>query len=241
MTEREVPANISPQQPLPEAVRKMVEYLRAGKDFHYELLKEILQADEQNLFHVDLVVIAAMHRSMSLIDGFTLLVEQQNALSAVPLVRMQIDNIIRLYSCWLVKEPPVVAEALLQDRPLNKVKSRSGKPLTDKFLYEAAAEHYPWIPQVYRQTSGFIHLSGRHIFAPIKSVDHKKHTFTASIGGGREWTEEEMRESVSAFIEATKALLHLCASWLQTKEQGRMPAAERAKLLGVEVPKEFDR
>jgi hypothetical protein len=229
----------STQQPLPEAVHDMVEFLRAGKDFHYELLKKILQADERNMFHVDLVVIAAMHRSMSLIDGFTLLVEQRNALSAVPLVRMQIDNVIRLYACWLVKEPSIVAEALLADKPLHKIKSRSGQPLTDKLLYEAAAEHYPWIPEVYRQTSGFVHLSGRHIFAPIKSVDREKRTFTASIGGGCDWTEEEMCESVNAFIEATKALLHLCDSWLQTKEQGRMTPAERARLFGIDLPEEY--
>lgn len=225
--------------PLPVKVREAIEYLRAGKDAHLELLARILDADEGKFFHVDFVVIAAMNRSMALIDGFTLLVEHKNALSAVPLIRMQIDNVIRLYACWLVREPPVVAEALLADQPLNKIKSRTGDKLTDKYLYEAASKHYPWIPEVYRQTSGFVHLSGRHIFAPITELDDSTRRMTTSIGGGREWKEQEMLESVSAFIDATKCLLHLCASWLQTKEQGQMSPEDRAKLLGIPVPEEF--
>jgi hypothetical protein len=181
-----------------------------------------------------------MNRSLSLIDAFTLLVEHKNALAAVPLIRLQIDNIIRLYACWLVREPPVVAEALLTDQPLRKLKSRSGKPLTDKFLYDAAAEHYPWIPEVYKQTSGFVHLSGRHIFAPVVAADDATHTISLAIGGSREWTEKEILESVNAFIEATKCLLHLCGSWLLTKEMGQMPPAERAERMGVSLPNEFE-
>lgn len=225
--------------PIPETVRRALEFLRAGKDVHLKLLSDILTADEHNIFHVDFVVIAAMNRSMALIDGFALLVEQTNALSAVPLIRMQIDNIIRLYACWLVNVPSVVGEALLAGKPLNKIKSRTGEKLTDRYLYEAAAEHYPWIPEVYRQTSGFVHLSGRHIFAPITGVDDSKRQFTASIGGGRVWTEQEMLEAVNAFIESTKCLLHLCSSWLQTKQQGRMSPEERAKLAGLPLPEEF--
>ncbi|GAH52177.1 unnamed protein product [marine sediment metagenome] len=37
-------------------------------------------------------------------------------------------------------------------------------------------------------------------------------------GLGREWKEDEVLESLSALEEATKSVLHLCHSWLVTKD-----------------------
>jgi hypothetical protein len=193
--------------------------LRALKDEQQKLLTAVLGADEKKMFHVDLVVVGAVQRSLSLIDGFTSLVEARNALTAIPLVRLQIDSVIRIYACWLVKDPAEVAKALLDDKPLSKVQSADGKSLTDRTLYEAAAEHYAWMPVVYQQTSGFVHLSVRHISAPITKTSDSGE-LEMRIGPGRTWTEQDILEALEAFRQATLALIHLCWSWLQTKQCG---------------------
>ena len=140
------------------SVRALVEHLHAGEEQHLKLLGEILLADGGRLFGVDLVVCAVLQRSLCLISGFCMLIEQRNLLCAAPLLRLQVDSLIRLYACWLVKDPHSIATHLLQDRPLNKVKSRDNQLLTDKYLWTKAAEHYPWVGDVYKATSGFIHL-----------------------------------------------------------------------------------
>ena len=81
---------------------------------------------------------------------------------------------------------------------------------------EAAAEHYPWIPVVYRQTSGFVHLSGRHITASVTKTGGTG-VLEMQVGPGRTWGEQDVLEAVDAFREATLALMHLCWSWLQTE------------------------
>ena len=43
---------------------------------------------------------------------------------------------------------------------------------------------------------------------------------TAGINTGREWTETEILESLVAFAEATKSVLHLAYSWGVTKKRG---------------------
>lgn len=56
---------------LPKRVVELLVVLRSVKKDHLDLLQQIITADNSNLFHVDLVVIAAMHRSLALIDGFS--------------------------------------------------------------------------------------------------------------------------------------------------------------------------
>ena len=224
----------APDGAISQSLRSLAEY----REQHLQLLAEILMADGANLFHVDLVVMAAMHRSMALIDGFTTLVQQRNALAAIPLIRMQIDSIIRTYACWTVEKPSVVAEAMLDDKPLNTIKSRTGQPLTDAYLYQAAAEHYPWIPAAYRQISGFVHLSGRHITAPMHTGEPRTGHFTVNVSSPQGWSDVDVIGAIGTFAEATRCLLHLCWSWLKTKEMGRLSVEERAARLGVPPPDE---
>jgi hypothetical protein len=65
------------------------------------------------------------------------------------------------------------------------------------------------------------------MLAPVVGVDNSSHSLLMHIekeGKGREWTEEEMLEALDAFTEATKCLIHLLWSWLETKKK---VAAER--------------
>lgn len=196
-----------------------IESLKSSREDHYALLGKILEADGRALYGIDLVIIAVMHRSISLIDGFARMVEDRNALCANALLRLQLDNIIRLHACWLVDNPHSIALLLLEGGRLNKVKSRVGKPLSDAYLVSEASKLYPWLKKVYEKTSGFIHLSQPHMLAPLAKIDEDG-TVGMEVGSGlgREWKEEEVLESLSAFGEATNSVLHLCYSWLVTKD-----------------------
>lgn len=206
----------------PKTILKHIEALRGSHKDHIDLLGRILSANDGALYGVDLVVIGVIHRSISLIDGFTRMVEDRNALCANALLRLQLDNIIRLYACWLVDDPHSIAIRLLEGKPLCRVKSKDGHQLTDAYLASEASKLYPWLKSVYEKTSGFIHLSAPHMTAPVTQVDRDKHTMSIAVGsgGGREWTEHEILESLGAFAEATSSILHLSYSWLVTKESG---------------------
>ena len=197
-----------------------IRLLRSKRKEHLDLLQEILSADESRLFGVDLVVLAVMHRSLSLMDGFVLMLEHRNPLCAAPLIRLQIDSIMRLYACCLVDEPHSIALKLLEGTPLNKIKSRDGRPLRDAHLREKLSEIYPWVSRVYQKTSEFIHLSRPHMLAPVTAVDEHDTPVEMWVGSlGPQWPERKIVEAINAFTEATSSLLHLCSSWLATKEK----------------------
>ena len=70
-----------------------IEALKGSRKDHIDLLYKIMNADERAIYRVDLVVIAVVHRSTSLIDGFARMVEDRNVLCANALLRLQLDNI----------------------------------------------------------------------------------------------------------------------------------------------------
>ncbi len=206
---------------IPNSVQNRIISLRNSYEAHLDVLHQILEADEGRIFGVDQIVTGVINRSLHLIDGFTTMVEKQNVLCANALLRLQIDTIIRFYACWLVDDPHSLILPLLQEKPLSTIKSKEGKPLSDKYLVNEASKLYPWINSVYKKTSGFIHLSMPHIVAPFEERLSSR-SFVVSVGKpglGRPWREKEMIESVEAFIEATKCVLHLATSWLVTKSK----------------------
>lgn len=205
---------------LPRTVVDRIAHLRSSYKEHLRLLQEILGADRGNLFGVDLVIIAVIQRSLSLIDGFTVMVERRNVLCAAPLLRLQLDSVMRLYACCLVDDPHSIALRLLEGHPLSKAKSKDGHALTDKYLHGEVSKLYPWASRVYTATSSFVHLSMPHMLAPVTALDDSERSMNIAVGmRGREWKETEMLEALEGFIEATTSLLHLCYSWLVTKKK----------------------
>jgi hypothetical protein len=205
---------------VPKHVAERIGLLRSTRKEHLDLLQQILSADEGRWFGVDLVILAVMQRSLSLMDGFVLMVEHRNPLCAAPLIRLQIDSIMRLYACSLVDEPDSIALKLLDGTPLYKIKSRDGRPLRDVYLHEKLSGIYPWVSRVYQTTSEFIHLSRPHMLAPVTAVNEDERALEMCVGNlGPQWPERQILEAIDAFAEATRSLLHLCSSWLAGKER----------------------
>ena len=118
----------------------------------------------------------------------------------------------------MVQDPHSLASHLLQDKPLTKIKATDGHKLTDRFLHESLTKRYPWATAVYENTSGFVHLSQRHIIAPVSGVDSESRSVTFDVGTKRaRWPEDNVLEALDAFAATTNALLDLSRSWLHAK------------------------
>ena len=216
---------------LPESVENLLAKLGQLKDQVTQQLVSAWTADEDRIFSTDLVALGVARRTYALVDGFVALVRQKNPLCCGALLRLQLDTAMRFYACWLVDKPEEVALALLDDRHLDKMKSRDGKWLTDACLHEQLSKQYgDWVSRVYRNTSGFVHFTGRAMFDA--STDHDAANGRESVslkGPGRVWTEPEMVEMVSAFMESVGITVNLLYSWSYTKSLGakfRLASAE---------------
>jgi hypothetical protein len=197
-------------------VPQLVAHLEKSLPAHLTMLDRILRADGGRVFGVDLVAMAAVNRSMALIRGFVDLVGTRNAFCAIPLLRLQLDNAMRLYACWLAPHHNEVLEALLRGKSLRKVKARDGSPMSDGYLREKLGERFPWVNDVYHQTSGFVHLSSIHMTSVVKQMEGGHAQF--QIGeAGVEWDDAEATEALGGFIAATRTLLDVAGWWLATK------------------------
>jgi hypothetical protein len=205
---------------LPALIAEKIAGLRALIDVYIKLTYLILVPASGAWYATDSAIIGVTQRSIALIQGFTLMVEDHNALCALGILRMQIDTLMRLFAFKLVDDRNSLLTHLLADKPLSKLRSHDGRPLTDAYLHEQLSQYYPWVSTVYGETSGFVHFSGRHITSPIIALDEDERIVEFLIRKeGPPWSEEDMAEAVSAFVAATDAVIQLCQNWLAEKRR----------------------
>lgn len=200
-------------------VEERLKHLERSHEAHVEVGGYMLRADDAAVFPVDLVAQAVLHRSMSLIRGFCDAIRSENFLCAAPLVRLQLDNLLRFYALTLVDRPHEVATRILAGKPVRTQLDRSGRKMTDRYLARKLAEELPWVERVYQETSGYVHLSEKHILNTIISVDDAARTVEHGMTGSDLAVPDSLRlEAVDAMVEITKQLLGYVHSWARTKD-----------------------
>jgi len=208
----------------------LLEKIDNERDRHLDLGKATLEADGSKLFALDFLAVAAINRSLSNCAAFTQLVRAQNYLAAASLVRLQLDTFLRFFASYLVNDPHDFATSVLGGTQVRRMKDRSGAPMTDKHLVESVASEFPWVRNVYKQTSGFIHLSDKHIFSTIRSVQDDG-TLSMHIGSDpSRFPEELWVEMADGFIAATGALFQYLEGWAFTKANPQLVQSVREHL-----------
>lgn len=86
-----------------------------------------------------------------------------NATVAAALVRLQLDTLLRLYALWWVDDADAFAEEIWKGKQINHMKAADGALMSDAYLAKKLSEKTSWITKVYKETSGFIHFSHRHV------------------------------------------------------------------------------
>jgi hypothetical protein len=210
----------------------LVEKIDSERARHLVLGKATLEADGCKLFSLDFLAVAAINRSLSNSAAFTQLVRAQNYLAAASLVRLQLDTFLRFFASYLVNDPHDFATSVLGGAEVRKLKDRSGKPMTDRHLVDSVAAEFPWVPNVYKQTSGFIHLSEKHIFSTIQSV-HDDGTLSMHLGSDPScFPEAHWIEMAEGFIAATDALFRYLEGWEFTKANPQIVQSVKEHLGG---------
>lgn len=193
--------------------------LRGQKDVYHEILLKMSVADGCTAFPVDLLSVAVTHRAVSLIEGFCLLIEQRNFVCAAPLIRLLLDTLLRFSALWLVEDAHEIVPKLIDDTDLRKIKNREGQFLSDSYLVQKLSAEYPWVTRVYRETSGYIHLSLKHFFNPIGEIQKNSRRVQFSIGDMDSVLPFSIyNEAVDVVLATSKILLRYLYGWAHTKE-----------------------
>jgi len=180
---------------------------------------KILSSDEGKMYALDLLAASVSKRSMSLVSGFILMIENENFICGAPLLRLQLDNSLRFFASFLVADPHKLAKDCISGIPINKSKDRkTNLHLTDSYLVKRLSEHHDWIGEIYKQTSGYVHLSEKHFFNAFgKNQNDKNLSFVA---GEKDHfiTEKDRLDAVFAMFQLTNLVLWVLNSWALTKE-----------------------
>jgi hypothetical protein len=194
-------------------LERHVSHIEGLTSQHLSLLKDMLLADAGKMYPLDILAAATVKRSMSLCSGFSNLVRDQNYLCAASLLRLQLDSCLRFFSAFIVDKPHELAHQVLKGNPINKMKDQAGKLMTDRYLVETLGKKYEWMPRVYKATSGFIHLSDKHIFTVLASGEEDGH-ITLNVGANDEKIPAELWiEMAAGFIRVLE--------WLDSNQDGR--------------------
>lgn len=195
-----------------------IKNLRALTDEHQKMGAKIMCADSGKIFTLDLLAISVLNRSLCLLAGFCDLIEKKNFIAAAPLLRLQLDNLLRFHGAWLVKNPHTFSEEVLKGSHIRKLKDKDGNFMTDQYLVDKIAKEYPLMKNVYNNTSGYIHLSDKHIFNSLGQLKNDG-TFHMKVSVSDNFIKEsDYIEAIRAFFEITGVLFRYMEGWAQTKD-----------------------
>ena len=176
---------------------------------------------------MDYLSIAVLNRSLALTRGFCDLIESGNFLAAAPLIRLQLDSCLRFFAAFSAPNPNEIAEEVLRGNHINKIKDRDGQPMSDANLKNKLAKKHPWILTVYENTSGFIHLSNKHIFNSLHVASEEDRTVLLKVGDRDAFVPNwAYIDAARAFKRITLMLLGLVRAWGEIKRQALFKTVE---------------
>lgn len=204
-----------------KTIEEMISEIEKTRDKYLVVAEDIGKAYNYSILTSDFFIYGGIERAVDITDSFLLLLKQDHFQSAGALLRMHLDTLLRLYALTLVKSKQEFVLAVMEGKHINKLKDINGNNLTDKYLRESffsAPENKPWIQldKVYTETSGFIHFSDKHIYAPFKKAEGNK--MILNLGAKLEVPEESKKEILGAFLMISDAHLTYLYGWRDLKK-----------------------
>lgn len=194
-----------------EPLSTFIDSLAALRDEQFDLLKRCTSKEGIPAGALQHLIIAALRRSTSLIEGFLALADMKNKFCAVPLIRMQLDSAMRVHASRLVNDPAAFVEHILKGGEPRKFKHCPTLDLRDCELHRRLTEKYPLTSDLYRDTNGYVHLSKQHLFEifdweGLRSGDFELTDFDALPP----WPETDLKGCFLQMIWATHVLTEEC-------------------------------
>ena len=191
-------------------------YLQAMKDLERadnEIKELFIQMQGKDFGYDFLLAIGIARRSCALTSGFKSMLEAKNTLCALALVRMQLDNSLRLYAGFFSKDRMKFSKDVLNGKIISKMKADDNQPMTDNYLARRVSTKNPWVINVYKKTSGYIHFSEEHIKEALR---HNGGSNYEIVIGPNDFdrNEEHFLEPLQCFTHITMIIKVQLEDWL---------------------------
>ena len=133
-------------------------------------------------------------------------------------MRLHLDSLLRYAALWISGDPNEFVHSVMSGVRVNTIKDRDGIKMTDAHLRDVVAEDYPWVKNVYDQTSGFIHFSKKHIAFSTMITGAQSGEVQHAIGREDRFVKDELRiEAVEAMIAISDCIGDYIGWWILSK------------------------
>ena len=117
-----------------------------------------------------------------------------------------------------MKEPHALASRIMDGEKLSSIKDAQGEKMTDRYLVSTFADSFPWLPKVYDETSGYVHLSEKHYWNAMGPTNEEG-MIEMHVGAEDMYVTDEYRsEVILACQEITEGLFDRFSAWAKTKD-----------------------
>lgn len=160
----------------------------------------------KNLLKEDLCLCAILDRNIRLNNGFIPMVEARNLTCAGALLRLQMDNCLRLFAFFTANDRSEAVDCIINGGVFDRLKDKDGKQMKDGYLKKKLSQYDPCFSDVYNQASGFIHFSSKAFYQSV----HPKENYEIMFQVGGEQPEKinpVLLECITAYIRFV-GLLH---------------------------------
>ena len=159
------------------------------------------QADGTPFYTADLVMFGILDRQIGLAEAMPRVFADKNVHALAPLLRIQLDSLLRLHAFWIVESPDDLAKHVIGGGNFRNFKDREGNQLFDRHLVNTLKNELPWVESMYTTLSGWVHFSESHIFSAVSDGDEDR-TIKVGIGTFREETPPRLfEEATAAFVD----------------------------------------
>ena len=201
--------------PIPPSIVRKLSALRRLNDGYVGFFDVYRSSRGPEVSNSEFWTHAALVRSVHLIEGFATMVERRNAYCASALVRLQLDTAARLFAMSRVDDQADFVARLMRGEQINKMKDRDGQKMTDAYLVGLLAQDgRDWLKRVYETTSGYVHMSGFHLFMMAAPNPADPNSVIQYVGTQDEnWSEASMDEAIDCFRALSELIFTLARSW----------------------------
>ncbi|MBS7787649.1 hypothetical protein KIH23_10100 [Flavobacterium sp. CYK-55] len=151
---------------------------------------QILHKAETNknvLFKLTSINYSLVNRTVELNNGFITLFSCKNYISAISLLRLQIENCLRLFGFTIMDDMPNCLEKFINGEEYKNLTGNNGNKLYDSYLAKEIDKKWPEhnFLETYKQYCEFVHFSG--FYQNLNNHFEEKENGLSSIlylGGG---------------------------------------------------------
>jgi hypothetical protein len=204
--ERQTPATRFP------ALTPFFEALRQCESVHQDVSERLTNRGSNELDTTALFLLGVVKRSLDLVAAIRLLIEQWNYSAMAPLVRLQIDSLLRMRYLASAPDRESLLRKVIEGASFRTLKDPTGQKLTDARLLQLAEQDYPWLLAMYEETSKTVHFTVGHMTIPLVFEERPRVSIHMDVGLSR-WTEERIRECLHGTVVVSSEILRLASTW----------------------------